>query len=125
MVADDLAKQAKAESPPLQSEPDSKPLGVPALARFQSRGHEQTGKYKQTDGSNDNKSKPETNKSKPKVRTFSNKKNPSGRASSFDNAITAIDQLVIVCRYDVFHDRMLVSGHPLQIATMKISIASR
>jgi Virulence-associated protein E len=61
--------------------------------------------------------KSKSNKSPSKVRAFSNKRNPSGHVSSFDNAITAIDKLGLQCRYDVFHDRMLVSGHPLQIGT--------
>ena len=52
-----------------------------------------------------------------KVRVLHRSKNPSGYASSFDNAITAIEELKIECSYDVFHDRMLVSSHPLEIGT--------
>jgi putative DNA primase/helicase len=119
--------RAKTESPSLQPEPDSKPLGaVSALARFKSHleADEQPDNDKQigSDGlaSNGNETKSQTNKPKlpSKIsRAFHTRKNPSDCASSFDNAITAIDRLGIDCRYDVFHDRMLVSNHPLQIGT--------
>jgi predicted P-loop ATPase len=48
-------------------------------------------------------------------RAFRASKNHSGIAASFENAITAIDHLKIECRYDIFHDRILVS--PLNIGT--------
>jgi predicted P-loop ATPase len=47
-------------------------------------------------------------------RQFQTSKNRSGKAGTFENAITAIDQLGIECRYDIFHDRILVRGHQWQ-----------
>src|SRR5262249_8914507 len=70
---------------------------------------------RESDGSKSGANKSKT--SSKSIRAFYSRKNPSGHASSFDNAITAIDRLGIDCRYDVFHDRMLVSGHVLQLGT--------
>jgi predicted P-loop ATPase len=42
---------------------------------------------------------------------FNRLKNPSGWASSMDNALKAVDGLKIECRYDEFHDRIIVHGH--------------
>jgi predicted P-loop ATPase len=47
-------------------------------------------------------------------RQFHSSKNHGGKAATFENAITAIDQLGIECRYDIFHDRILVRGHQWQ-----------
>jgi putative DNA primase/helicase len=75
-------------------QPDDPPLlGGPAGGK--SKGKQQKGKHRQR-----------------QARQFHTSKNHSGMASSLENAITAIDDLGIECRYDVFHDRILVSGHP-------------
>jgi Virulence-associated protein E-like domain len=42
---------------------------------------------------------------------FQHSKNPTGIPASLENAITAIDTLGAECRYDVFHDRIIVKGH--------------
>jgi predicted P-loop ATPase len=56
-------------------------------------------------------------KRKRKARIFYSSKNHSGKAGTFENAITSIDYLEIECRYDIFHDRILVSGQALEIGT--------
>jgi predicted P-loop ATPase len=106
-----LEQKQKAEHPPIEllKRLANKPLLRSVPAEADRLEPEQT----KSDKNKSNKS----NKSPSKVRAFNNKKNPSGHVSSFDNAITAIDKLGLQCRYDVFHDRMLVSGHPLQIGT--------
>ena len=43
--------------------------------------------------------------------SFQHSKNPAGIPASFENAIRAIDRLGAECRYDVFHDRIIVKGH--------------
>jgi predicted P-loop ATPase len=43
--------------------------------------------------------------------TFQHSKNPTGIPASLENARTAIDLLGADCRYDVFHDRIMVEGH--------------
>jgi predicted P-loop ATPase len=48
-------------------------------------------------------------------RQFHSSKNHGGKAATFENAITAIDYLGIECRYDIFHDRILVSRHQLEV----------
>lgn len=42
---------------------------------------------------------------------FQHSKSPAGIPASLENAITAITKLDIDCRYDVFHDRIMVKGH--------------
>jgi predicted P-loop ATPase len=42
---------------------------------------------------------------------FQHLKNPVGIPASLENAIKAIDKLGAECRYDVFHDRIIVKGH--------------
>jgi predicted P-loop ATPase len=79
---------------------------IPAYARFQSN--------KQS-GDAGPKAGPATSQ---RPRKFRASKNHSGIAGTFENAITAIAQhLRIECRYDIFHDRILVSGHQLEIGT--------
>jgi putative DNA primase/helicase len=83
---------------------------VTSLDQFRSR---QPDDPPQLGGPAGGKSKGKQRKGKQqRARQFHMTKNPSGIVSSFDNAITAIDDLGIECRYDVFHDRILVSGHP-------------
>ena len=56
-----------------------------------------------------------TKKEVAKVRSaplgFQHAKNPAGIPASLENAIRAIDRLGAECRYDVFHDRIIVKGH--------------
>ena len=42
---------------------------------------------------------------------FQHSKSPTGIPASLENAATAINKLDIDCRYDVFHDRIIVKGH--------------
>jgi hypothetical protein len=42
---------------------------------------------------------------------FQHSKSPAGIPASFENAIRALDRLGAECRYDVFHDRIIVKGH--------------
>lgn len=42
---------------------------------------------------------------------FQHSKSPTGIPASLENAIIAIDMLGTECRYDVFHDRIIVKGH--------------
>ena len=42
---------------------------------------------------------------------FQHSKSPAGIPASLENAIIAITKLDIDCRYDVFHDRIIVKGH--------------
>ncbi len=42
---------------------------------------------------------------------FQRSKHPSGIPPSFENALIAVDMLGAECRYDVFHDRIIVKGH--------------
>jgi hypothetical protein len=42
---------------------------------------------------------------------FQHSKNPTGIPASLENAMIAIDTLGAECRYDVFHDRIIVKGH--------------
>jgi hypothetical protein len=42
---------------------------------------------------------------------FQHSKSPVGIPASLENAITAITKLDIDCRYDIFHDRIMVKGH--------------
>src|SRR6516164_2573983 len=61
---------------------------------------------------------PKAGPSTSRQRRFRASKNHSGIAGTLENAITAIDQhLKIECRYDIFHDRILVSGQALEIGT--------
>jgi Virulence-associated protein E len=50
-------------------------------------------------------------KVKPSPLGFQHSKSPAGIPASLENAIIAIDMLGAECRYDVFHDRILVKGH--------------
>jgi predicted P-loop ATPase len=42
---------------------------------------------------------------------FQHSKSPTGIPASLENAMIAIDALGTECRYDVFHDRIIVKGH--------------
>jgi predicted P-loop ATPase len=106
---------AKGESPPLQpgaAATAAKTPTVVAFKRFKNR-RGKAGEQADQGGEDTNNS----DRKPKKIRAFYTSKNPSGYASSFDNAITAIEALKIECRYDVFHDCMLVSSHPLEIGT--------
>src|SRR6266699_3005444 len=50
-------------------------------------------------------------KGKRAVTAFQRSKHPSGIPPSFENALIAVDMLGAECRYDVFHDRIIVKGH--------------
>jgi predicted P-loop ATPase len=41
---------------------------------------------------------------------FQHSKNPAGIPASLENAITALEMLRLDCRYDVFHDKIIVRG---------------
>jgi hypothetical protein len=64
------------------------------------------------------KPEPEPEEVKPKLPgprvaplAFQHSKNPTGIPASLENAMTAIGMLGAECRYDVFHDRIIVKGH--------------
>jgi hypothetical protein len=42
---------------------------------------------------------------------FQHSKSPTGIPASLENAMLAVDALGAECRYDVFHDRIIVKGH--------------
>jgi predicted P-loop ATPase len=44
---------------------------------------------------------------------FQHSKSPAGIAQSLENALIAINKLDIDCRYDIFHDRIVVSEHQI------------
>lgn len=44
---------------------------------------------------------------------FQHSKSPSGIPQSLENALVAIDKLNIDCKYDIFHDRVVVSEHQI------------
>jgi predicted P-loop ATPase len=44
---------------------------------------------------------------------FQHSKSPTGIAQSLENALIAIDKLDIDCKYDIFHDRIVVSEHQI------------
>jgi predicted P-loop ATPase len=44
---------------------------------------------------------------------FQHSKSPTGIAQSLENALIAVDKLEIDCRYDIFHDRIVVSERQL------------
>lgn len=46
---------------------------------------------------------------------FEHRKNPSGLPVSLQNTIIAIAKLGIQCRYDIFHDKLMVEGRELKI----------
>jgi predicted P-loop ATPase len=46
---------------------------------------------------------------------FEHSKSPHGIAASLHNAITALAELGAECRYDVFHDRIIVKGHEVGV----------
>src|SRR6516225_2574115 len=48
-------------------------------------------------------------------RPYEHRKNPSGTPASLQNTILAIGKLGIQCRYDVFHDKLMVEGLELKI----------
>jgi predicted P-loop ATPase len=43
--------------------------------------------------------------------SFQHSRSPTGIPASLENAIIAIDAIGAECRYDVFHDRIIVKGH--------------
>jgi hypothetical protein len=45
-----------------------------------------------------------------RVRGFSTSKSPTGIAQSLENALIALRLLNVDCRYDLFHDRIIVKG---------------
>ena len=47
---------------------------------------------------------------------FQHSKSPAGIPASLENAITAITSLNLDCRYDVFHDRIIVKGHESNVS---------
>ena len=49
------------------------------------------------------------------VVAFDHSKSPSGIAASLANAKMALKQLKLGCRYDVFHDRIIVEGFPMVV----------
>jgi predicted P-loop ATPase len=81
---------------------------IKAYARFQS--NTQSGNQQSGNAASGNAAP----KRRRQQRQFQTSKNRSGKAGTFENAITAIDQLGIECRYDIFHDRILVRGHQWQ-----------
>ena len=48
-------------------------------------------------------------------RPYEHRKNPSGTPATLQNTIVAIGKLGIQCRYDVFHDKLMVGGLELKI----------
>jgi predicted P-loop ATPase len=44
---------------------------------------------------------------------FQHSKSPAGIAQSLENALIAINKLDIDCKYDIFHDRIVVSEHQI------------
>ena len=46
---------------------------------------------------------------------YEQRKNPSGTPGTFKNTIVALDRLGIQCRHDIFHDKLTVEGHELEI----------
>jgi predicted P-loop ATPase len=50
-------------------------------------------------------------KSEPGAVAFQRSRSPVGIPPSFENALIAVDMLGAECRYDVFHDRIIVKGH--------------
>ena len=44
---------------------------------------------------------------------FQHSKSPAGIPASLENALVAIDKLNIDCKYDIFHDRVVVSEHQI------------
>ena len=50
-------------------------------------------------------------KVKPSPLGFQHSKSPAGIPASLENSIIAIGMLGAECRYDVFHDRIIVKGH--------------
>ena len=65
----------------------------------------------QTKPEPDEKSEVVEAKVKPAPLGFQHSKNPAGIPAILENAITAVNKLGIECRYDVFHDRIIVKGH--------------
>jgi hypothetical protein len=47
---------------------------------------------------------------------YENRKNPSGTPVTLQNTTVAIYKLGIQCRYDVFHDKLIVEGRELKIS---------
>jgi predicted P-loop ATPase len=52
---------------------------------------------------------------------FQHQKSPSGFAQSFENALAAVDSLGIECRYDLFHDKIVIDQQKLD---MKAEVAN-
>jgi predicted P-loop ATPase len=49
------------------------------------------------------------------VKSFQHSKSPHGIPASLENAIIAVERLDAECRYDVFHDRIIVKGHEVGV----------
>jgi hypothetical protein len=49
------------------------------------------------------------------VLAFQHTRSPAGIPATLENAMLAIDALKIDCRYDVFHDRIIVKGHASEV----------
>jgi hypothetical protein len=47
---------------------------------------------------------------------YEHRKNPSGTPVTLQNTMVAIDKMGIQCRYDAFHDKLIVEGHELKIS---------
>jgi hypothetical protein len=47
----------------------------------------------------------------PPVSFFQHSKSPKGIVTSYENALIAIKSMKISCRYDLFHDKLLVEGY--------------
>jgi hypothetical protein len=47
------------------------------------------------------------------VVAFDHSKNPSGIAASLANGKLALKQLGLECRYDEFHNKIIVNGFPM------------
>jgi hypothetical protein len=47
----------------------------------------------------------------PPVSFFQHSKSPKGIVTSYENALVAIKSMRISCRYDLFHDKLLVEGY--------------
>ena len=47
---------------------------------------------------------------------FQHSKSPNGIAASLENTITALERLDLDCRYDVFHDKIIVKGREITVS---------
>jgi len=53
---------------------------------------------------------------------FQHSATPNGIKPSLENALTAIDQLGAICRYDVFHDRLIINGEGISEADLENNV---